>query len=79
MTNVKIREGESFSLVVVTESNGNRSAAYVPESIGAEDPRVVSGDVGIVLAAAIAWDGISEEFDISEEELEKYGGGYWSR
>ncbi len=71
-------EGETHTRFTV-EREGAVSSALMPHDPDEDEVLELSGDAGILWAATGAWDGVAAAFELTDEELEEQGGGYWSR
>lgn len=78
---VTIKEGapDETHTRVTAVRDGVESSGMVPDCWDSGDEILeLKGDPAILLAAAAAWDGLREEFELTDEELEEQGDGHWS-
>jgi len=63
---------------VTVVRDGVRSSGLLPHDPDEDDILELEGDPRILNAAAASWDGIREEWELTDEELEEQGDGHWS-
>lgn len=75
---IKVEEVSDTHSRFTVERDGVTSSGLMPHNPDEDEAEDVTGDPWILQAAAAAYDGESEEWEMTDSELEDQGGGYWS-
>lgn len=75
---IRVEETDGTHSRFTVERDGVTSSGLMPHD-GEGDVLELVGDADILWAATCAYDGLDEGWEMTDEELEEQGGGFWSR
>lgn len=76
---VTVEEATDTHTRFTVDRDGAVSTGLMPHDPDEGDIEELTGDPWILRAATCAYDGDADAFELTDEELEDQGGGYWGR